>query len=201
MTRKPRTSFDHEYYERFYRDPETRAFERSDTESLVLSVMYCLRRLGVPVRTVLDVGCGLGLWKQPLGRYDPRIRYTGVETSLYLRRKYGWKSGSITTFKSSRKYDLVICQSVLQYLPARDARAALRNLASLCAGAMYLEIVTKEDWEENCDRRSTDGHIYLRTAAWYRKEILKYFTSCGGGVFLPNDSPVVLYELEKMDGP
>ena len=41
----------------------------------------------------------------------------------------------------------MICQSVFQYVPAAEVRRGLRNLAGLCRGAAYLEVVTREDWE------------------------------------------------------
>jgi len=41
--------------------------------------------------------------------------------------------GSAATFDSPRSFDLVICYDVLQYLTAREAAAALRNLGRLCA--------------------------------------------------------------------
>ena len=58
--------------------------------------------------------------------------------------------------------------------------------------------MTREDWDENCDQRATDGKIHLRPTEWYRREISRYFDNCGGGVFVPKDSPVVFYELEKL---
>ena len=64
---------------------------------------------------------------------------------------------------------------------------------------MFLEALTAEDWENNCDRSVTDGDVYLRPAAWYREQVTAHFTNCGGGVFLSPDSPAVLYELEKLE--
>jgi len=54
---------------------------------------------------------------------------------------------------------------VLQYLPNADAAAAIDNLARLCHGAMYFNLLTREDWEENCDRQRTNGEVYLRSSA------------------------------------
>jgi SAM-dependent methyltransferase len=153
--------------------------------------------LGIPVKRVLDMGCGLGKWRAQAAKFHPRCAYTGVEISAYLCGKYGWVESSAVEFQGRGSYDLVLCQSVIQYLGDAEAKAALENLARLCRGALYLEIITAEDWERHCDRKRTDGKVFLRSAHWYKRVLGRHFRSAGGGLFLPKDSPVVLYELER----
>ena len=191
--------FDKEYFDRFYERPETRASSPEEFASLTRFVLAYLEYLEIPVREVLDLGCGLGRWKDALERHDSKIRYIGVDVSPYLCRKYGWKQASVTDFRSHRKYDLVICQDVLPYLSRRKIRDALANIARLCRGAAYLQVLAKEDWEEdNCDPDRTDHTMNRLDAAWYRKVISRHFINCGGGVFVPKGSDVVLWELEKV---
>lgn len=188
--------FDEDYYQRFY--PDSEAPEAAPTRLGDFLGSY-LDHMGVDVRRVLDMGCGVGNWRPVIARAYPRATYTGVEYSRYLCQKLGWVQGSAVDYSASRKFDLVICQSVLQYLDARQARKAIGNLAGLCRGALYLEALTVKDWEENCDRRHTDGEVYLRQGAWYRRELARHFVNCGGGVFLSKGSPVVMYELETAE--
>jgi trans-aconitate methyltransferase len=195
----PRSSFDRAYYDRYYRDPKTRVDSARETAQRGRFVSTYLAYVQQPVRTVLDVGCGVGAWRSVIGKHFPHARYTGVEISGYLCAKYGWRRGSIVDFRARTPYDLVICQGVLQYLPARDAQRAIDNLAQLCSGALFLEVLTGEDWEHNCDRSVTDGDVYLRPAAWYRRRLSRGFSNCGGGMFLSRRSPAVLYELEKAE--
>jgi SAM-dependent methyltransferase len=191
------TRFDKAYFDRYYRNPSTRVGSRRDTLRLARFVCSYLKFLDQPVARVVDLGCGLGWWRDAIGRHFPRAIYTGVEVSPYLCREHGWQRGSVADWQASEPFDLVICQGVLQYLDAAGARAAFRNLARLCGGALYLEALTREDWERNCDRETTDGDTWLRPAAWYRAELEDRFTNCGGGVFLAPGSPAVLFELEK----
>jgi hypothetical protein len=121
-----------------------------------------------------------------------------VEASDYLCRTLGWEKGTAAGYRGRGRYDLVLCQSVLQYLDDDEANRSLANLARLCRGALYLEAVTRGDWEERCDRKSTDGRIHLRPAAWYRRTVGRHFVGIGGGLFLPRGSKVVLYELETL---
>lgn len=194
---RPLEAFNEAYYRRFYLDKGTRVRSSAAEARLARYVFGYLGHLGIPVKRVLDVGCGLGRWRGQLARHHPRAGYTGVEISPYLCAKYGWEKSSASDFRGRGRYDLVLCQSVFQYLGDADARAAVENLARLCRGALYLEIITKGDWELHCDRKMTDGKVHLRTGSWYRKLLERHFRSAGGGLFLPKDSRVVLYELER----
>jgi SAM-dependent methyltransferase len=194
---RPLSAFGEDYYRRFYKDPATRVRAGSAQSRLADFVFGYLSHVGVPVRRMLDLGCGLGHWRADLARKHPRATYTGVEISPYLCARYGWESGSAADFRGRGRYDLIICQSVLQYLPDAGVKAAVANMARLCRGALFLEIITAGDWRDHCDQRVTDGNIHMRTESWYRKELGRHFRSAGGGVFLPLDSPVVLYELEQ----
>ena len=189
--------FDAPYYQRFYLDPETRAGSKASSGRLIRFVCAYLDYLQVEIREVLDFGCGIGLWREPLTQAFPKLRYHGVEISDYLCEAHGWALGSVVDHDHGEPVDLVVCQSVLQYLTTAQARRAIRNLARHAGRALYLEALTRGDWANNCDQSRTDGDVHLRTAQWYRRALAPHFISCGGGLFLPRDSSVVLYELEQ----
>ncbi len=65
---------------------------------------------------------------------------------------------------------------------------------------LYLGVLTKEDWDQNCDRARTDGEAYLREAEWYRARLDRWFVNVGGGVFLQRNSGTILWELERLRG-
>lgn len=191
-------SFDEVYYQKFYRDRRTRVADRETCALLANFVFSYLDYLRLPVERVLDIGCGTGLWRREVRQRYPGAVYVGVERSEYACRKYGWEQGSVIDYRPTEDFDLVICQGVFQYLDDTEAEAALDNLPRLAPNALYLEILTAEDWERNCNREVTDGQVYLRSAAWYRKRLRRHFRSCGGGLFLAKGSPAVLYELEGL---
>ena len=76
------------------------------------------------------------------------------------------------------------------------AAAALATLGQWTDGALYLEALTRRDWEENCDRSVTDGEVHLRSGAFYRRRLGRDFQDCGGGVFCARRADVALFELE-----
>jgi SAM-dependent methyltransferase len=193
---RPADAFDEAYYRRYYVDPKTRVRSSAAEDRLARFVFGYMGHLGIPVRRVADLGCGLGRWRGQLAKHHPRADYTGVEISPYLCAKYGWTRASAAEFRGRGRYDLVLCQSVIQYLGDREAEAAVENLARLCRGAVYLEIITRNDWKRHCNRDVTDGGVHLRDRDWYGRLLDRHFRNAGGGLFLPKDSPVVLYELE-----
>jgi trans-aconitate methyltransferase len=191
------TIFDRKYYDRFYLDPKTRVVDRAAIERLGAFVCSYLRYLELPVANVLDLGCGIGLWRDVLRAELPSARYQGVEYSSYLCEKFGWEQGSVVDYRSKSRFDLVVCQGVLPYLDARAAKTAIENLAKLCRGALYLEAVTREDWDDGVvDKRKTDRAMQLRSAAFYRRALAGHFVALGGGLFAAKRAKVALYALE-----
>ncbi len=197
----PGEAFDRQYYERFYGDPASRVSDLAAVRTLAGLVAAWLRYLELPVRHVLDVGCGLGHWRQATAELWPGAKYHGVEFSEHLCERFGWTHGSIVTLDPARQlgratFDLVVCQGVLQYLDARAAARALANLARWTDGALFLEALTRRDWRQNCDRTRSDGDVHLRDGTWYRRRLARHFQACGGGVFVNRRAGCTLFELE-----
>lgn len=199
--RKPfaASHFDREYYRRHYRDGRTSVTSRAEMTARAHYIAAYTRHVGLPVGTVLDAGCGLGLLRDPLMRALPRASYVGLEFSEYLCQRYGWTQGSLVDFSSRTPFDLVICYDVLQYLDDRSASAALANLAKLCRGVLYFSALTLRDWAENADRSRTDRNVWMRSATWYRRRLGRNFRQIGGGFWIRRDAPLYPWELETAD--
>ncbi len=192
-------AFGADYYRRFYEDPRTRVGDRAAVRKLASFVAAYLTYLDVPVRRILDLGCGVGHWREAAAGLWPQASYLGVEYSRYLCERFGWECGSAADFAPTgrhRDFDLVICQGVLQYLDDDTAARAIANFGRLCRGALYLEALTKLDWQQNCDRSVTDGNVHLRSGDWYRSRLATDFQDCGGSVFTARRAGVPLFELE-----
>ena len=196
---KPGTpkEFDREYYRRFYFDARTAVASRSEMRARARLIAAFTVHAGLPVRRILDAGCGTGLLRKELRRLLPRAHYVALENSDYLCRRYGWTHGRIEEYRARAPFDLVICYDVLQYLPAVAARRALANFARLCRGALYFSALTRRDYEENCDQARTDARVHLRSARWYRSVLRRQFREVGLGLWLRRGAPLTLWELEK----
>jgi SAM-dependent methyltransferase len=188
--------FDAAYYHRYYYDPRTAVTSRVEMRARARLIASCVAYLGLPVAQILDAGCGVGLLRTPLLRAFKRASYTGLETSDYLCERYGWMQGSIESFRTSARYDLVICYDVLQYLSTPSASRAIANLARLCRGALYFGALTREDWRENCDRRRTHRVQGLRSGGWYRRALARAFRPIGCGMWVRRGAPLTLWNLD-----
>src|SRR5258705_3986579 len=83
-------AYDRGYFERWYHDSDTRILLRDALERKVtLAVAAAEFVVGRPIRSVLDVGCGEGLWRAVLRRLRPELRYPGVDGSEDARRPPG----------------------------------------------------------------------------------------------------------------
>lgn len=189
--------FDAAYYRRYYLDPRTRAVSQREMDLQGQLLAAQLRRLGLPVRRILDAGCGLGLLRRSLQTAFPRAKYVGLEVSRYLCKRLGWIEGSVVDFESRVPFDLVICHDVPQYLDDRAAARAVRNLAALCCGALYFHVPTEEDRRENIDPAGTDTNVYWRPANWYRQRLRRDFVHTGLGLHVRRDVPLVQWTLEQ----
>ncbi|MCZ8294806.1 MAG: class I SAM-dependent methyltransferase [Hylemonella sp.] len=193
--------FDEAYYQRYYFDKKTSGLDPAHMARLSAFVSSYLEYLRVPVRRVLDVGCGIGLWRELLAPHFPGVSYHGVEVSDYLCARYGWERGSVVDYRCAEPFDLVICQGVLPYLSEVDLKRALRNLATLSRGALYVEAAVAEDYErETIDATLTDPRLFRHPARLYRRGLSDGFTELGGGFWLSHQAEVPLFELERAGG-
>jgi predicted TPR repeat methyltransferase len=190
------TRFDREYFRRYYYSPSTRVTERAEMQVRANLIAAVLAHAQLPVRRLLDAGCGIGLLQPAFARSLPKARYSGLEASDYLCQRYGWIKGSVASFRPPTPADLVVCYDVLQYLDDRQASLALSNLARLTRCALYFSALTRADWRNNCDRSRTDSEVYLRSGDWYWRRLQKNFRYLACGVWVLKSVSVIRWELE-----
>lgn len=179
-------SYDRAYFDRWYRGGE------HDSAALRRKVALCVAmveyHLGRPLRSVLDVGCGEGLWRAPLRRLRPAVRYLGLDPSPYAVARFGRARnlalasfGDLAHLRPCAPADLVICSDVLHYLPRAELLRGLPGLADLCGGVAWLETYTRGDAIDG----DHDG-FHARPASFYRKAFDAVgFVQTGPHLWLP----------------
>jgi SAM-dependent methyltransferase len=181
--------YDEAYFDRWYRQPRHQVSTRDDVARRVRLVVAAAEyALGRPLRSALDVGCGEAPWRAHLRRLRPRLEYVGVDSSEYVVRRFGRRRGiRHGTFGGlgglglgRRRFDLVICSDVLQYIPTAELRRGLTALRGLLLGVAYLDVFStaddvrgdKDGWHDRSPRqyrrlfaaaglRAVGLHLYL----------------------------------------
>lgn len=189
--------FDKAYYDRFYRNPATRAVTPAVSRRQAVFLAAYLKHLEIPVRRILDVGCGIGTTLRAMGKQYPRAVLQGVEISQYLCKRYGWQQGSVVDYQVNTPFDLVLCHDVLAYLDADDCSRAIENLARLSRAAVFLGVLTADD-AEWYDPNRTDRTQQLRPAQWYRDRLRVHFVGVGGGLYLKRPPEVAVWALDRL---
>lgn len=191
-------TFDADYFERYYEQRKTRVYGPEQVAELARGVLGMIRWLGGKVETVLDVGAGPGFWGRHLHEHEPRVRYTSIDGSPYACARYGHLLADISQWRSTQKFDLVVCQGVLPYLGDDEALAAIENMAAMCGGFLYLECITTADMDEVCGNK-TDFRVARRSGAFYRKALRPHFVQLGVGLFYTRRGELLFYELERAE--
>jgi SAM-dependent methyltransferase len=126
--------------------------------------------------TALDVGCGVGRWSLELARRGHEVLGFDLSPSMIeqARMRAGvqgarcsFELGDVTTLNLGRKFDLIVCVTVLQHvLNPPEARVAIARLAEHLAPGGTLVLL------EAAPTRSTtrcDTAVFrARTLEWYQ---------------------------------
>jgi SAM-dependent methyltransferase len=188
--------FDEAYYHRFYENPSTRVCSPEEHAELCQFVFSFAHWNRLEIKTVLDIGAGVGLWKRWIQKNTKGIQYTGTEVSQAMCKKHGFEHRDIARWRDRKKHDLIVCQGVLQYLPDPDVAPAIANIAAMAQGLVYIEVTTRADLRDNVDKARTDTDIHVRNGSYYRGIFNKHLIAVGCGLYWPKDQPNPFYELE-----
>ncbi len=188
--------FDEAYYQRYYEDPKTRVVAPDQHAALCEFVFAFARYNDLEMKSVLDIGAGVGLWKTWIEQHHPGVKYLGTEVSAAMCKRHGFQKKDIARWRDRKKHDLIVCQGVLQYLPDPDVAPAVANIAAMSRGLVYLEVTTRQDLRENCDLERTDQDIFVRNGSYYRGILTKHFVNVGAGLWWAKDREAPFYELE-----
>ena len=191
----PRSEFDAGYFRRFYRNARSRAHSRAQVATLAAGLDGLAAWLHVEVRSVLDAGAGPGFLRDWFRAQRPAVRYRSIDVSPFACEAYGHEQQDLARFRDGR-YDLIVCQGVLQYLDDRACARAIDNLGAMARRLLYLEVVTDRDLREVCDPSGTDAQIHRRSGAWYRKRLGRCFDPVGAGLWAAREAGLAFYELE-----
>lgn len=191
-------TYDRAYFDNWYR---RQGINRGATltRKVAMAVATAEYHLMRPLRSVIDVGCGEGVWRAPLRTLRPHVHYLGLDSSDYAIARFGVKRNlrlarfaDLEHLRFDRAFDLLVCADVLHYVGDAELRRGLSGFAELCHGVAYLETYCAED--------QIDGDLVgfrRRPSNWYRREFERAgFVPCGSHVWL---SPVLADEAAALE--
>jgi len=191
-------AFDAAYYRQFYE--QAPVHDRRRVGHLAGGILGFCGWWGVPVRSVLDVGAGPGYWRDWFRAHCPGVRYRSIDVSEHACARYGHEQADIATWRPRGRFDLVVCQGVLQYLGDAAASTAIANLGAATRSLLYLEVPTRRDRAEVVDPERTDLDVHWRSGSWYRRHLAAHFVEVGCGLHYAADGALRFYELERSPG-
>jgi hypothetical protein len=190
-------AFDAKYFRRYYESRRSRVYGKEQVADLAQGVTGFVRWFGGDIEKVLDVGAGIGLWKDWFREHLPEVRYRSVDVSEYACATYGHERRDITRWRAREKFDLVVCQGVLPYFDDEACARAIANMAAMCRGFLYVEAITARDLRDVVDRSKTDVSVRARPATFYRRILGKHFEPLGCGLHHVLGGDKLFYDLER----
>lgn len=184
--------YDAEYFRHWYQ-VRGQAGQADLGRKVAMAVALAEFYLQRPIRSVLDIGCGEGIWRGPLLRLRPRLRYQGVDPSQHAVSRFGRRRnialarfGQLDQLRFGPPADLLVCSDVIHYVPSTELRRGLRGFSELCDGVAFLELYAAGDDIAG----DLEGYL-ARPAASYRRWFRAAgFVPCGTQFYLsPNLHP------------
>jgi len=192
--------YDRAYFDKWYRQSRhSVAVPGLLARKAALAISVAEYYLGREVRTVLDVGCGEGVWRAPLLRLRPQIDYLGLDSSEYAIERYGRarnlrfaRFGDLAELRFDHTFDLIVCSDVIHYLPSAELKRGLIGVAEMLDGVAFLELFTLSDALDG------DRHGYIaRAARWYLSTFAQAgLTPCGSHCYLGRRLETAIAALE-----
>jgi 2-polyprenyl-3-methyl-5-hydroxy-6-metoxy-1,4-benzoquinol methylase len=192
-------TFDSDYYDRFYLNSESRIYDRVHQEKLIVAVVSLVEWFGAELSNVLDIGAGVGWWRDWFAEHRTSTKYVSTELDAKICSKFRHVQRDIRTWRARQKFDLIICQGVLPYLADDDCAKAIDNIIAMSAGFLFIEAITRKDIATVCDTSRTDTRVHTRAGKWYRDRLHPHFRFVGAGLYYVRDGEISFYELEAGD--
>lgn len=169
-------AYDEAYFDRWYRSrSEAVSSPAARKRKVAMVVAVAEYYLGRPIRNVLDVGCGEGLWRAPFRALCPGVDYRGLDASEYAVARYGRRRNlglarlrELEWLRLDTSFDVIVCTNVLHYVRADEVRAGLVGIAEMLEGVAFMETFVRGD-EVVGDR----ADYVARPAAWYLREFAR----------------------------
>lgn len=171
-------------------DPRSVTLDRESAASVARNVRLhqrwatrALEELGVPLRRVLDLGCGNGDWTLMLAQRAERLVAVDFAEGFVAHVRERLRAAGLAeratvvqhdaaSYEPEGPYDLIVAGAVTQYLSDEEIARVLPRLRAALApgGALYLRTTIAQHKERVTKTSDAFQGIY-RSRAWYRQAL------------------------------
>jgi trans-aconitate methyltransferase len=181
-------SFSEDYWKKNYSEPESMdGIVNAKEHANYISSLFRLHE--VQIKSMIDLGFGLGHLMREFSQKLNVQKVVGIEPSEFafnkVKKKAFIEKKSIKIYqddiinwleKDSRKYDLGICNSVLQYISDEEIPLVLQKLSEK---VRYIYFTVPTDKELNLQEKEhsfIDEYALKRSVEFYRTQIQPHFS-------------------------
>lgn len=182
-------------FSNIYRKDEDKEEFFSDIPYFADYLQTVARLFDFPIASVLDMGCGKGQYGELMRQtWGPELKtYLGVELDKDLVERIQKPfivQGDLLNFKSRKKFDIVLCHSVIQYI--EHPEMAFKKLHALVKKTGFVSVfqtMTAEDYKLYRQKTSwSDPYAWKHTTEEIRRALFKYFDVLSYGILVPKGS-------------
>lgn len=209
--------FEKEYWDDMYIEDDESVIDGVFNAVNHARYVYELMQLfEISIHTIGDFGFGLGILLREFASVFKPKKIVAIDPSAeainrILAEKWissyniAIQQNSIELYDSTylQKYplDLVICNSVLQYVPNNKVEICFEKLSKICK-YLYITIPTVQDYKfMKSQLNFTDPYAFSRSKTFYTKLYKKYFT-CVSHNLLESKSTIIsspiIFELFRL---
>lgn len=175
-----------QYTSSFYKGHEKGSY---DSAKVILPIVNKL----IQPKSVIDVGCGIGLWLK-VWKEDYNIEdIKGIEGAYVNDKMFSLPSEYIqihdlkTPLNSSRKYDIAMSMEVAEHLPEANAAQFIQTLTSLSdvilfsaamigqEGTYHLNEQMPEYWAKKFAKHNYVPIDYIRPLVWNDDKVMYWY--------------------------
>lgn len=126
-------------------------------------------------KSILDIGCGFGMYGIAAKILNPKIKYTGVEISEFVNENWNYSdmeliTGDIKNISVNKPFDLVLFIDILEHLTYEDLDIVLKNE---CKRESRFIFSIPFIGDANLDADPT--HVIKESKEWWIKKLSEYF--------------------------
>jgi len=185
-----------------WRDQYTSRYYRKISEGSIRSANIIYAQIGGEIKSVIDIGCGVGEWQPPYECFYYGVDHHVKEKDLLIPANRYMDCNLNEIFPTfTRKFDLALCLEVAEHLQPHRAQELVRNLCEYADRVLFSAAIPFQggtghvneqfqSWWAELFKQNGFGAALLQPdlsnpdiEIWYRNNMILYERNAVGKVF------------------